>query len=128
MEISKQSTKAFNVVFKSKRTFKLNSNLFLVQEVPVSKSWKRKIVSSFKYSSGLKRKTDLILSLRPVRHGPRQASQLSGTYLPDDFGCDAWRRPRLTGRGDTAAEDGLQGIYLLVNIYLQLRGEFSQLA
>jgi hypothetical protein len=53
MEISKQSTKAFNVVFKSKRTFKLNSNLFLVQEVPVSKSWKRKIVPSFRHGGGL---------------------------------------------------------------------------
>jgi hypothetical protein len=41
-----------------------------------------------------------VLSPRPVRHGPRQASQLSGTYLPDDFSSDAWRGPCLTGRGD----------------------------
>ena len=40
-----------------------------------------------------------LVSPRPVRHGPRQASQLSGTYLPDDFSCDAWRGPCLTGRG-----------------------------
>jgi hypothetical protein len=29
------------------------------------------------------------VSLRPVRQCPRQASTLSGTYLPDDFSCDA---------------------------------------
>ena len=35
-----------------------------------------------------------------VRHCPRQASQLSGTYPPDDFSCDAWRGQCLTGRRD----------------------------
>ena len=40
------------------------------------------------------------LSPRPARHAPPQASQLSGTQLPDDFSCDAWRGPCLTGRGD----------------------------
>ena len=41
------------------------------------------------------------LSPHPVRHVPRQASQISGTYLPDDFSCDAWRGTCLTGRGDS---------------------------
>jgi hypothetical protein len=41
-----------------------------------------------------------IVSPRPVRHVQRQASQLSDTYLPDDFSCDAWRWICLTGRGD----------------------------
>ena len=41
-----------------------------------------------------------LLSLRPVRHCPRRASRLSGTYLPDDFSYDAWRGQCLTGRRD----------------------------
>jgi hypothetical protein len=36
------------------------------------------------------------VSLRQVRHVQRKASQLSGTYLPDDFSCDAWRWTCLT--------------------------------
>ena len=54
------------------------------------------------------RATDLsvvqpLLSLRPVRHVPRQASQLklSGSYVP--LSCDAWRGACLTGRRDTVA-------------------------
>jgi len=43
-----------------------------------------------------------VLSLRPVRQCPRQAPQLCGTYLPDDFSRDAWRGHCLTGRGDRA--------------------------
>ena len=41
------------------------------------------------------------LSLRPVRHCPRQASKLksSGRYVP--LSCDAWRGQCLTGRRDT---------------------------
>jgi hypothetical protein len=41
-----------------------------------------------------------VLSPRPLRHVPRQASQLSGMYLPDDFSYDAWRGTCLSGRGD----------------------------
>jgi hypothetical protein len=43
------------------------------------------------------------LSPRPVRHGPRQASQPSGTYCTclTIFSCDAWRGPCLTGRGNS---------------------------
>jgi hypothetical protein len=39
-------------------------------------------------------------SLRPVRHVQHQASQLSGTWLPDHFSCDAWCWTCPTGRGD----------------------------
>ena len=51
------------------------------------------------------------LSHRLVRHGPRHASQLSGTYLPDDFSYDAWRGPFLTGRWDTCRQNRYGTIY-----------------
>ena len=44
----------------------------------------------------------LYLSLRPVRHVHHQTSQLSGTYLSDDFSCDSWRWTCLTERRDSA--------------------------
>jgi len=43
------------------------------------------------------------LSLPPVRHVQRQASLLSGTYLPDDFSSYAWRWTCLTGGKDNKA-------------------------
>jgi hypothetical protein len=42
------------------------------------------------------------VSPRLLRHVPRPASQLSYTYLPDDFCCDAWRGTCLSRRGDKA--------------------------
>jgi hypothetical protein len=41
--------------------------------------------------------SDVSLSLPPVRHVQRQASLLSGMYLPDDFSSYAWRWTCLTG-------------------------------
>jgi hypothetical protein len=48
------------------------------------------------------------VSLRPVRHAQHQVLQLSGTYLLDDFRCDAWRWTCLTGRRDTPVK-GIKG-------------------
>jgi len=56
-----------------------------------------------------------------VRHVPRQASQLSGTYLPDDFSCDAWRGTYLTGRRDTCQTPP----WLLRTLHLPILGFYA---
>jgi len=67
-----------------------------------------------------KEKRRLRLSLRLVRHVPRQASQLSGMCLPNDFSCDAWRGTCLTRRRDISNLIEFKPLFLLMSTICRL--------